>query len=985
MGRVPFMAQNGNNKFMLALLATTLMFRPADVMAARDIYIGTDPTNGITTSGGNPNTYTANSDDADILGSDVDFDLTSNTDVIITTGATGSQAGNITFETSIGAGVGSTGGLALNANGDVVLQNGIAVSIVGGDIDISSARLISQSNNTITSDSGTLNINISGDIDGSLGGLQMTNTNTGNVFVTSGGLLNLDANGKILATTGNVDVSTTGNFILGDNSAVTTATAGNVSVTVGGNLSLDDGAFISTQGTGQTDVTVTGDMDFTNGGTSVSANGALSIDVGGDLTIDNSGATFFSVTDDVTIDVDGDFIVGNNGIFASQGAGLSISGQNMTANGTLLAANAGGDVTLNFTDDIALTGISFGNNGFGVLIDDLNITAGGDLSVDATSSIDNNGSGDFNFNIGGTGSFAPVMSGTGNLVKTGAGSLSLTGANTYTGTTSVNAGRLAVNGSITSNTTVGAAGTLGGTGTITGSLANNGTVAPGNSIGTAHLTGNYTQGAGGIFEVEVDDAGNEDLLAVTGTAAVDGTLRILPSAGSYSSGVSYTILSASGGVSGTFDTITVVYGGGTLTPTVTYGANNILLLLSMGGTFADLGDTPNQQALGDLLQNAVGTGELANIRTNLSSLTTAQQLAALDAISGSTFGTENLISRRITAQSTATVSKRLSSLNGPVAPVQAIGFQEGIDGAFSKMADAIDLSENVAPAAGEESTNNYGFWLKGYGGAGSVKTSDYTMSGFTAGFDVPINETGSANAGVAVSYVLNASDLSTGANLDTNSYQLSLYGSRAFSRLNLSGLVGIGLNQHDSSRTITVGALTDTAVADYRSNSYFTSGEARYDLTPSLPSLEQHGIKLEALGSLGYTNQRVDDIHEGGGGSFNLNIPGQTSDSLQSNAGLGLSKEFKTAGGAKIIPEIYAGWTHEYMDNQSTVRASFINAPNSGSFTVSGAETARDSASFGAALSFRQNDGLAFFTAYDGNYNGQQNSHVFTAGLKITW
>ena len=73
------------------------------------------------------------------------------------------------------------------------------------------------------------------------------------------------------------------------------------------------------------------------------------------------------------------------------------------------------------------------------------------------------------------------------LTKNGAGKWILSGANTYTGVTTVNSGTLLINGSTVaaSVVTVNNTGTLGGNGTISGvvTVKNGGTLAPGNSPG----------------------------------------------------------------------------------------------------------------------------------------------------------------------------------------------------------------------------------------------------------------------------------------------------------------------------------------------------------------------------------------------------------------------------------------------------------------------------------------------------------------------
>jgi hypothetical protein len=74
-------------------------------------------------------------------------------------------------------------------------------------------------------------------------------------------------------------------------------------------------------------------------------------------------------------------------------------------------------------------------------------------------------------------------------------------------------------------------GVLRGAGQITGNLTNDGgTVRPGTSPGTLTVTGNYSQGASGTLETEIQGTtpGTQfDRLAVNGSATLDGTLAIV--------------------------------------------------------------------------------------------------------------------------------------------------------------------------------------------------------------------------------------------------------------------------------------------------------------------------------------------------------------------------------------------------------------------------------------------------------------------------
>lgn len=118
----------------------------------------------------------------------------------------------------------------------------------------------------------------------------------------------------------------------------------------------------------------------------------------------------------------------------------------------------------------------------------------------------------------------------GSLTKEGTTTLTLSGTNTYTGATTVNAGTLNVTGSIqpSSLTTVNNEGTLSGTGTVGAlTVASGGTLAPGDASPGMFYAGATTFAGGGMLQWEINSvgAGNDlgginpgwDLLDVNGS------------------------------------------------------------------------------------------------------------------------------------------------------------------------------------------------------------------------------------------------------------------------------------------------------------------------------------------------------------------------------------------------------------------------------------------------------------------------------------
>ncbi|MXQ13495.1 autotransporter-associated beta strand repeat-containing protein, partial [Microvirga makkahensis] len=265
---------------------------------------------------------------------------------------------------------------------------------------------------------------------------------------------------------------------------------------------------------------------------------------------------------------------GSNGELAMAGAegGINVSDG---ATATLdLAVTGSGKLAKSGAGTLVLSGSNSYSGGTrieaGTLVGSVSSLGPGDIENDGTLEV----------RQGTDATLEASISGRGRLHKTGIGVLNLTGTSTYMGGTLVQAGRLKANGSLVSSVTVASGGILGGSGQIGGLEAQFGSmIAPGNSIGTLHVNGPVSFGAGSVYEVEVDAAGNSDRIETTGRATIaGGTVQVLAEKGSYKPTTSYKIVTAGGGVSGKFSHVTSNLA--FLTPSLDYDPNAVVLSLT---------------------------------------------------------------------------------------------------------------------------------------------------------------------------------------------------------------------------------------------------------------------------------------------------------------------------------------------------------------------------------------------------------------------
>ncbi|WP_114810572.1 autotransporter domain-containing protein [Paraburkholderia kururiensis] len=639
--------------------------------------------------------------------------LTLNSTGNLTLGGLISGSGNVTVGgagtltlagTNTYSGTTTIGSGALQLTGDTSLMTGNIVDsgalIFGQTASSRYSGTISGAGSVTQGGTGTL----------TLTGAQ---TYTGATAINTGATLALSGSGSVaqsagVTANGTFDISgTTGGTSIKSLSGTGSVTLGSQTLTLTDASGVFSGVISGTGGltlAGGTE-TLTNVNTYT-GTTLIESGAVLALSSANNIAIGNvvdfgtlqisGSAGGLSGSGTVSVGAAGLTLAGSNGTFGgviAGGGGLTLASGTQTLTGTstytgTTTVAGGATLALAGTGSIAQSSGMIDN---GVL--DISGTAGGAQIANLS------GSGTVNLGVqrltvAGSDSttFSGSISGTGPFVKQGTGTLILDGRSTaFTGTTEVAGGLLEVGDIGTPGALLGGSvvvdtpGTLRGHGTIAGDVTNNGTVMPGGSIGTLTVAGNYAQAGGATLSVEVSPTAASQL-SVNGSAALNGVLAIAYTPGTYSAR-QYTLVSARS-VSGTFSSITNTGTSylGTLTPTITYSADSVLLTLS--GAVAPT-DTSIYTALGTA---AIVGGQ-------------AQDAALLDRLGNGSAATPGAPAGWVTATGSHT---KVSGTNGePGFQANRYGFLAGLDRTLGSYTVGVAAGYDHT-AVGEQDTGDSG-------------------------------------------------------------------------------------------------------------------------------------------------------------------------------------------------------------------------------------------------------------------------------------
>jgi outer membrane autotransporter protein len=537
--------------------------------------------------------------------------------------------------------------------------------------------------------------------------------------------------------------------------------------------------------------------------------------------------------------------------------------------------------------------------------------------------------------------YGRITLGNGSNTITNDGTWSTTGANSFgTGSTTLsNTGILnAGNGTVFNGSAL--------------AFTSTGTFAP-----TGTVTVNGSLSLGGIYQVGLA-GGSADKTIVNGTATLTGGLaRAVQLGGGFVVGQSLVILTATGGLSGTFSSLDLT---GSIKAHLGYDANDAYIVVDQAALADSLvNGTINQRNVASGIDAALNGGAASGNFAAIFSLSGAALASALDSLSGEVAtGAATTAFQSMNGFVSLLTNTGHAAFGGQAANGSAMGYAEEsrLPPAFASAYAAT----SPARAGRDEPVldRRWGVWGGSYGSAGKVNGESVVLGshdvtprtyGIVAGADYR------ASADTVLGFALAGGGTNWGlsnglGNGRSDVFQIGAYGIHRAGAAYLSGALAYAWNGISTSRTVNLAGV-DQLNARVDGQTFAGRIEAGYRVPMQFVAITPYA----ALQGQNFYTPAYSESAASGTGAFALNYGSRSTATLRTELGSRFDQTVAAGNDATLSFRSQLAWVHD-TNTDRPMSAEFQALPGS-AFTVYGAAAPKDSAllSSGAELRFVNN------------------------------
>ncbi|HEV2678965.1 MAG TPA: autotransporter domain-containing protein, partial [Rhodanobacter sp.] len=474
--------------------------------------------------------------------------------------------------------------------------------------------------------------------------------------------------------------------------------------------------------------------------------------------------------------------------------------------------------------------------------------------------------------------------------------------------------------------------------------------------GDSTVGGNYAQSSTGTLAV-----GLGSKLAISGTATLNGgTLEVTGADSGYVSSTHTNVLTATGGLTGTFGQLTKDTGVVFTATTINYDANSVWLDTTglnvttaaagngVSYTPASFGSAQRVQGAFNQLDNKIAAGNLSGVSgAFLHAAGQFQQSRTLQAAQAS-----------------------LQSLSGELHAASASMTFEAIDAASRALSDRFD---NLL-----DKGTGYGMWTHDLSTGGDMARAGFNSVGFQLNGWLVGNDRQIGRSGVAgYAFGQSRSQQRQGQSYDhdnSRSTEGMLYAGWLYGNWYTQGRVGFGHVQQDINRQILLGDSAQGVGTQYNggysvaySESGLHFGRGNSHLTPFV--------------DVQYARINRDGFAEQGAGGFGLRSNAQTLDRWQAGLGVRASHHWNLDGGRAMDFSAHAQWQRTLASHGEAFDASFVGLQQWQPLV--GIGLSRYSGLFGVGMDATLSKRTTLNFSYDYEMGQRDNAQTLSARLNV--